>query len=362
MLYNKEEELALQEAMESAADKIAAERSKRQFDVLKEQMKEQLRQNKNVLSIYNNLVRTIDTVPDSNPNGIMKRAIDVAGLAAVSKAPYLYSQMRRALTNALNRISKLGKLEKSTVALIERATISYEQKIQTVKDPEIRNGIQLLVSSLKNLNTSAQSKIVNNVGKNDMVQQLESVEMSDDDLAKCIDNILSEADDLAISVLLGENMVATQAKRATAKVMNATRVVRDNVGDTVNAVKMERDKQELLRIRKEVMAGRIPFMRYVKFCGAILATYSGALPPIVLVPVLQGVLRRKKLRRRERMNMITELRTEMEIINEKIKDAEADNDRQKKYNYIRLRREIQRAIDQLRYGQNFAVDRSAVRL
>ena len=47
---------------------------------------------------------------------------------------------------------------------------------------------------------------------------------------------------------------------------------------------------------------------------------------------------------------------------EKIKDAEADNDRQKKYSYIRLRREIQRGIDQLKYGQRFAIDRAPMKL
>ena len=46
----------------------------------------------------------------------------------------------------------------------------------------------------------------------------------------------------------------------------------------------------------------------------------------------------------------------------KIKDAEADNDRQKKYSYIRLRREIQRGIDQLKYGQRFAIDRAPMKL
>ena len=48
--------------------------------------------------------------------------------------------------------------------------------------------------------------------------------------------------------------------------------------------------------------------------------------------------------------MLSELIQELEILDEKIKDADSDNDRKKKYQYMRLRNQMKKTIAVLRAG------------
>lgn len=52
----------------------------------------------------------------------------------------------------------------------------------------------------------------------------------------------------------------------------------------------------------------------------------------------------------ERKKIIMELETELELINEKINDAQGDNNRQAKYAMMRTRSELKNALERIRYG------------
>ena len=368
MYYNQEEETLLQEKMTDMQTQLNIDRNTKEFNLLKDQFKEELRQGKNVSATFNKMVKTINGLPDAKPSVIIKRAIDIAGLAATSKAPYLYGQMRQGLTLAINRISSLGKLDNSVSSVIERAVISYEKRLPTIKDPEIHRGCSMLVSALKSVQGTVKTKIVNTpTDKTRIANAQESYEFDDYDeeiLAECIDTFLESMLDAGMDIddLLSENLRSV-TRRMTRGVMGGTGKVTNAVDTVGNTVMDERRKRKIMEARKQVMEGRVPPSRYVREAIKWVAVGVGAVNPYLGIPmIVSGYMRRRKLSQNERLNLIDELTAEMEIINEKIKDSEADGNRQMKYNYIRLRREVQRGIDQLKYGQRFSIDRNPIRL
>lgn len=66
--------------------------------------------------------------------------------------------------------------------------------------------------------------------------------------------------------------------------------------------------------------------------------------------VLIGKIMRGKAYASERKKMLMELEEEIEIINEKIEDAKADNNRKAKYNLMRTKKELENARDRIKYG------------
>ena len=368
-MYSEEDKL-LQEQIEEAAFRIALERNNNEYNVLKEEFREHIRSQNSgpATNAYNKMVKTIDTMPDEKPSLILRRAIDVAGLAAVSKAPYLYSHIKRSLDAGFARLTRLGKLDKSCASVLDRAISTYEKRLPTIKDPEMRRGMTTMLSSLKGISGKIKTRVVNSPIKTQESANMEDeyMDMETFVLAETIDNLLSAAAEAGIYLDENNNIISENLRsvvRQTAgKVSTVSRQVARTVNDTANTAIIEKKKRDLISVRREVMDGRAPISRYIKMAVALVAIDAGAVPPLALGMLVSNLLRRRKLKQRERMNLLMELRTEMEIINEKIKDAEADNDRQKKYSYIRLRREIQRGIDQLKYGQRFAIDRAPMKL
>jgi len=53
---------------------------------------------------------------------------------------------------------------------------------------------------------------------------------------------------------------------------------------------------------------------------------------------------------KERRAIISELKLEIKLLDEKIEDARGDGNRQAKYSMIRTRAELQKAVDQIQYG------------
>lgn len=190
----------------------------------------------------------------------------------------------------------------------------------------------------------------------------ETVISEDESLAiKELDTFLEFAHNLGIDIdfeeeLIQENMrgmVKTASGNVRRVARNVDRTI-DNVGDTiVDGGK----KREILKVRQEIMRGRKSFSHLFKIALATIGIASGALPNIGIPALVIYLIRHKKIKDKEKRQLLAELKSELEIVNEKIKDAEADNDRKKKYEYIRLRREIQRGIEQIRFNQKINLQR-----
>lgn len=74
-------------------------------------------------------------------------------------------------------------------------------------------------------------------------------------------------------------------------------------------------------------------------------------PAIAVLGAFIGKAIKKGLTQREKNLILADLKRELEICEEKIKDADASGDRKKKYELMRLRNELKRNIEKVRYGR-----------
>lgn len=350
-MYNMNEEKILQEEMNNNKNRIIIERFNKKYNELVTSFKDTLRSGKNASTEFNAIVKSINDIPDELQSTLIKRYIDTAGLAATSKSPYLYSYIPRCLNTAVTRIKQNDKVDKSIYNIILNSIESFQKRSQNTNDAEIKRGLTTLTNALRT--TATQVKGLHNEGY-----------IYDDEVISSIDFVLQESMKNNIDIediLLGENL-RSMARRVSSNGSRINKQVDHVIDNTVDTVRYEREKRKLMQVRQEVLTGRAPASKYVRTAVALIAVSTGILPPIAVAPIIVSYGRHKKLRERERVNLINELVSEMEIINEKIKDAEADNDRQKKYAYIRLRREIQRGVDQLKFGDRFNISRNPIKL
>lgn len=368
-MYNENMNELLTEENVTSNAKVRLAQCERNFNQAKAIFKQELKSGKNAASSYSKLVRIIDTYPEQVPQIAIRRAITTAGLAALSKSPYLYSYMDRCLKNTVNRLIRAETVNGSVNNVLNSAIVNFEKRLKESDDNEVQNGIKNILHTLRRCLQS-----VNTFGKNTNMKSKdedkgisESIELTDEQIAESIDSILLEAYNIgAIYFDNDECLINENLRSATRKVVGGVSNVSNKVSravDTVVDTTLEQKrKNDLIKIRKEVMDGRKSISTYIKYAMALIAWDTQLIPGFCIVPIVMSIRKRKRLKQQEQINLINELRTELEIINEKIKDAEVDNDRQKKYNYMRLRREIQRAIDQIKFGQRVNINRHGIKL
>ena len=148
-------------------------------------------------------------------------------------------------------------------------------------------------------------------------------------------------------------------KNTQGKINRADRIVSRQVDSIGDAVIDGSKKYDIPTVRKEILRGRKSVSQLIKTYIKVIAMGAIA-PPLGLVGLITHLFRSKFIRGKQRIALLQDLKTELEIVEEKIKDAEADNDRKKKYQYIRLRREIQRGIEQIRFGQRANLERNSM--
>lgn len=106
-------------------------------------------------------------------------------------------------------------------------------------------------------------------------------------------------------------------------------------------------KEEMTSIREDIMRGRgkpsTILKRAIK-CALIGGVTGNA--AIGLIVFVLSTLRRKALSEKERDKIYFEMKQELDIIDEKIKDAESDGNKKLKYQYMRLKTELKRNIHQ----------------
>ena len=373
-MYNNDMNELLTEENITAQAKVRLAQCERSFNEAMIIFKEELRNGKNVSASYSKLTRIVDSYPEHAPQIVIRRAVTTAGLAALSKSPYLYSYMNRCIKNTVNRLIRAETVNGAVNNVLNSAIVNFENRLKQADDAEVQTGIKNVLESLRTslqLVNSYSGRISAEKERQQMANKIanvrEDVEFSDEEVAEFIDNLLSEAYESGVIYFDNENYIINENLRsATRKIAGGVTNVSHSVSravDTVSDTMIEqRRKNEIMAIRKEVMNGRKSISTYIKTLTAFIAWENGVIPHFMIVPIVRGIIRRKKMRQQEQINLINELRTELEIINEKIKDSEIDNDRQKKYNYMRLRREIQRSIDQIKFGQRVNINRHAMKL
>lgn len=139
------------------------------------------------------------------------------------------------------------------------------------------------------------------------------------------------------------------AKNTISKVKRANKVASDKVDTVFDRLIKDTRKAIIGQSREEIINNRIKVSTIIK--KAILTGTSFYINPALgLLTTFVQLCVRGRLKIREKNRILADLKAELEICEEKIRDAEADNDRKKKYELMRVRREIQRSIEKIRYA------------
>jgi hypothetical protein len=148
---------------------------------------------------------------------------------------------------------------------------------------------------------------------------------------------------------LSESTARHQVRTAYSKVERGRRKFDRKVDSVADTVSDGGKKEEIKKMRQEILDGKIKFSTVLRrsFMAGLAALAFG--PHIALLGTIAWLGRKSWIKGRQRDELLAELKQEKEILDEKIKDAESDNDKKKKYEYMRLRRQVQRNIDRVRY-------------
>lgn len=102
--------------------------------------------------------------------------------------------------------------------------------------------------------------------------------------------------------------------------------------------------------REELINNRTKLSTVIK--RVTVVGVSAYLNPILgLIALYTQVVVRKGLKEREKNRILADIKGELEIVEEKIKDADNNNDRNKKYELMRLRRELKKQEEKIRYAR-----------
>lgn len=150
------------------------------------------------------------------------------------------------------------------------------------------------------------------------------------------------------------------AKDKSKSVKTAVKRAIDPMETFINAQRIkikEADKEER---RKIIMkGGALPkIWRWVKrgivlLAGATVGTKVSAVALITGITFVGWVASDKYLDRRERTKILQEIEDEIQICNEKIDDSRGDDNKQKKYELMRIRNNLKRTQDKIRYGLRY---------
>lgn len=191
------------------------------------------------------------------------------------------------------------------------------------------------------------------------IQEQEEFEKILEEFAREFPNDISLLrEDIDYSIF-SEAITGGSVKRAvqynSAKVRRNRKKVEKAIDNTVDAVQTGGKREEIKSIREDLMRGRakpsVILKRALK-CGVAacaLAGGTGLTPVLALIGFIFSTARRKHLSKKERDQMIWEMEEELKILDEKIDDAKSDGDKKKKYQYMRLKSELERRIKELKY-------------
>lgn len=162
-------------------------------------------------------------------------------------------------------------------------------------------------------------------------------------------------------IILSEEITGGSVKRAVrdtqAKIQRADKKVSRAVDNTADAVIDGGKKNEIKSIREDLMRGRGKISTIMKraikaaIVGCAASAVAGAglsmAPAIALIAFIVSTIRRRHISEAEKKKIVWEMNRELEIIEEKKKDAETEGNTKLKYQYIRLYNEVKRNRDQI---------------
>ena len=140
-------------------------------------------------------------------------------------------------------------------------------------------------------------------------------------------------------------------KKTKRKIKTVDKRTSNKIDDKADTLITDIKKSLTSDKREDIIRNNLPKLSKIIKSGILLGTAAAINPALAVVGALTSIALSKKIKAKERTRILNELKHELEITEEKIKDAEADNDRKKKYQLMRLKNSLQRDIDRIRYNQ-----------
>lgn len=144
--------------------------------------------------------------------------------------------------------------------------------------------------------------------------------------------------------------VIQKAERKVYKAYKKYKIQEDKVDSQAQKVVNWMKKLVVGDKRKEVIEGKTYTpLTLLKRLLITLGVFSVSHVAAACMLIVRFALS-KELTRRERMKVVSDLEVELELLNEKIEDARAAGDNKAKYEMMRSRAELQKAIKKIKYG------------
>ena len=160
--------------------------------------------------------------------------------------------------------------------------------------------------------------------------------------------------ELANSILASELLdeakeVGHAIKTAGRKISNIDRKVSNSIDNAIDGSLAKKREKNIRDARESILKGRNKASTIIKKAIS-LGTLTVINPAICILDAIVSFIKKGLLKKKQKDVMLNELKQELEILDEKIKDADSDNDRKKKYQYMRLRNQMKKTIAVLRAG------------
>lgn len=160
--------------------------------------------------------------------------------------------------------------------------------------------------------------------------------------------------------LLDEASIRDVARNVKNKVVQADKAVSNKIDSTVDYIKASAKKALLPDSREDIIKDTMPpLSKLLKQAVAVGAAWA-INPALAAITAVTAVALNRKVKREARRKVLAELREELELVEEKIKDAESKGDNKNKYQLMRLRNKLKTSIEKIKYGDNFVDGRDSV--
>lgn len=139
----------------------------------------------------------------------------------------------------------------------------------------------------------------------------------------------------------------TDTKHVTAVTARVPQHIDNFVSDVLNKIKkMDTDER-----KKRIIEGgfRVKLFKFIRN-AFLVGTAAMINPALAAIGILASVAIDKKLDYEVRKNIVREMESELEIVNEKINDAGSRGEKEKKYQLMRIKSKLEADIQRIKYN------------
>ena len=135
----------------------------------------------------------------------------------------------------------------------------------------------------------------------------------------------------------------------------ASGAINKKLDDIINTGR-ELHREKIITGKNTVQLGNL-LKKAIKLLitGAVTKAYFGPIKGVIVMvaAALAGTALSKRTKEREKKRILLELETELKIVREKIEDAKGDNEKQKKYQLMRIEADLEKEVMRIKHGMRY---------